>query len=537
MRRTEIYSWYEFWRWPALWLVVVLTGLFTRSYFPIDETRYLGIAWEMWLSSDWLVPHLNGHPYSHKPPLLFWLIVAGWKLFGVNAWWPRIVPSLFALGNLALTRWLGRRLCPEEPLVMNAAPLLLQGTLLWAVFTTMLMFDMLMVFFVLVALTGIVVAAAGAAGRGWLLTGLATGLALLSKGPVALLYILPPALVAPWWASEHTSRRWSRWYGGLAVSLVIGISLALCWAVPAALAGGPDYADAIFWGQTAHRISGDIVPHARPVWWYVAAVPVFVFPWMLWPPAWRGLAGLSRPGSKGSVRFCAAWLAPALVVLSFIESKQPQYLLPLLPAFALLTAQGIARLDADDVGRWGMWLPASCLALLGIALAIVPLAVGHIDSTASLQGISMFWGAGLLLAAVGLGALPARTPKAAVTLWSTAIVALMVFLHVGPLQSITAFNDARPLGHVLLQLQHDGVPIAWLHAYDDQYQFAGRLTCPLDVVGDSELMPWIATHPDGAVVVRYRAWDPSLTDSAIYAQRWRGGAIAVWQAAKLTPHR
>jgi len=60
------------------------TALSTRTYFPIDETRYVGVAWEMWLRGDFLVPHLNGEPYSHKPPLLFWLFQAGWWLFGVT---------------------------------------------------------------------------------------------------------------------------------------------------------------------------------------------------------------------------------------------------------------------------------------------------------------------------------------------------------------------------------------------------------------------------------------------------------------------
>jgi 4-amino-4-deoxy-L-arabinose transferase-like glycosyltransferase len=40
------------------------------------------------------MPYLNGVRYSHKPPLLCWLYQPGWRLFGVNAWWPRLVPAL-----------------------------------------------------------------------------------------------------------------------------------------------------------------------------------------------------------------------------------------------------------------------------------------------------------------------------------------------------------------------------------------------------------------------------------------------------------
>ena len=70
--------------------------------WPVDETRYASVAWEMWLRGDFLVPFRNGEPYSHKPPLLFWLMHAGWALFGVNDWWPRLVAPLCALGRCAL---------------------------------------------------------------------------------------------------------------------------------------------------------------------------------------------------------------------------------------------------------------------------------------------------------------------------------------------------------------------------------------------------------------------------------------------------
>jgi 4-amino-4-deoxy-L-arabinose transferase-like glycosyltransferase len=55
-----------------LFLVACSVGLFlvsllTRSLIPVDETRYTSVAWEMWLRGDYLVPHLNGATYSHKP--------------------------------------------------------------------------------------------------------------------------------------------------------------------------------------------------------------------------------------------------------------------------------------------------------------------------------------------------------------------------------------------------------------------------------------------------------------------------------------
>ena len=66
------------------WLALLLAGLMLRPLTPVDETRAVSVAWEMWQRGDFLVPYLNGQPYSHKPPLLQWCIHLSWLLFGVN---------------------------------------------------------------------------------------------------------------------------------------------------------------------------------------------------------------------------------------------------------------------------------------------------------------------------------------------------------------------------------------------------------------------------------------------------------------------
>lgn len=59
-------------RWTLLaFLLVAVTGVLLRPLAPIDETRYVAVAWEMWQSGDFLVPTKNFELYTHKPPLLF----------------------------------------------------------------------------------------------------------------------------------------------------------------------------------------------------------------------------------------------------------------------------------------------------------------------------------------------------------------------------------------------------------------------------------------------------------------------------------
>jgi len=143
--------------WPiwSLWLLLVLIPLFNRSVLPVDETRYLAVAWEMWNRGDWLVPYLNGEAYHHKPPLLFWLIHVGWKLFGVNEWWPRLVPGFFSLGSLFLTAHLARQLWPQHPQIALWVPLILLSCLWWSLFTSVVMFDLILAFFTLLGMVAL----------------------------------------------------------------------------------------------------------------------------------------------------------------------------------------------------------------------------------------------------------------------------------------------------------------------------------------------------------------------------------------------
>ena len=70
---------------------MALLAIFSHGPMPMFSTRTLAVAWEMWAHGHWLVPHINGDPYSEKVPLLFWMIHAGWAVFGVNDVWPRIL--------------------------------------------------------------------------------------------------------------------------------------------------------------------------------------------------------------------------------------------------------------------------------------------------------------------------------------------------------------------------------------------------------------------------------------------------------------
>ncbi len=308
----------------SLWSLLVFIPLFSRTLIQIDETRYVTVAWEMWIHSNWLVPYLNGEVYHHKPPLLFWLINLTWAIFGVNDWSPRLISGCFSLASLWLLVYLARQLWPQDSQIAESAPFILLACLLWSLFSTVAMFDIMLAFFTLLGMVAIIK-------NSWLLLGVAIGLGILTKGPVILLHLLPVALLAS---------SWNRWYLGV----ILGAAIALAWAIPAAIYGGDEFRDAIFWGQTANRIVNSFA-HQRPIWWYLPLLPVMLFPWLFWKPVWQGLLKLPQHISDNGVRFCLIWFLVVFVAFSLISGKQPHYLLPIVPAFALLIAYLVKKKD------------------------------------------------------------------------------------------------------------------------------------------------------------------------------------------------
>ena len=523
--------------WTGLWILVMVTALATRPFLPVDETRYLAVAWDMWLEGNWLVPHLNGEPYSHKPPLLFWLINLGWSVFGVNDWWPRLVAPLSGLASLFLTQRLARELWPgtNGDSLGLAAPFVLFGGVFWALFTTLTMFDMMLTLFTLVALLGVVRAWRRGGWSGFALMGLGIGFGVLTKGPAILLHTLPVALLAPWWApSLGAGPHWGRWYAGVTGAVILGAAIGLAWAVPAGLAGGEAYREAIFWGQSAGRVVSSFA-HRQPWWWYGAALPVLLLPWVLWPPAWRvawrAVLGARQGPVDGGVRFSISWFVPALAVFSVISGKQFHYLLPELPAVALVLAR-LLFADASSKGRPVLDQALPALLAVGAGAAFFTLASWPFPGTPPTWLDLVETGWGLALAAAGLGFLFcgrfSLTGRVQAMAGLSAV--FVVASHLGMRPVLAAVYDLRPVASQLAEWERQGVPLANFGKYHGQYHFPGRLTKPIAQIGtvNPDTQTFLKDHPNGMIVAYHETLPRAAKPVAVY--RFRNRLIAIWKA-------
>ena len=503
----------------AAWLVVLLTALLTRPLIPVDETRYATVAWEMWARGDFLVPYLNGEPYSHKPPLFFWLIHAGWWLFGVNEWVLRAVAPLVALLSLVASGFLARQLWPKADTLTWLVPWVLFGSVFYAAFYSWVQIDMLLVLFTLLAMIGLVRAGQGNV-SGWIVTGIAIGLGVLSKGPVILLHVLPVALLAPFWKRDAAEHFWRGWYTGVVASVALGAAIALAWALPAAQAGGTAYHDAILWGQTANRLVNSFA-HNHPVWWYLPWLFVLFAPWCFLPQVWSSIRQ-AEPARDEGLRFCLVWLLSVFTLLSLVSGKQLKYLLPLQPAFALLLTRVSVWPGSRPVNA-RPWLLLLVLAAVGVVGVIAPLVL---HKAAWINTVHPLWGG--LLVIIAIAFLIMRPVANAPTLLRISLLSVVVVAvaQIGVFRKAAPAYDLQAASQLLVKAQQQGRKVAVVTRYHGQFGFYGRLTQPVLYIPADKVLAWAEQHPQGYLVMVYR--DGRIDyPKGIFTQPYRGGYLVI----------
>ncbi|MFP5344051.1 MAG: glycosyltransferase family 39 protein, partial [Gammaproteobacteria bacterium] len=308
--------------------------------------------------------------------------------------------------------------------------------------------------------------------------------------------------------------------------------------------GGEEYGNAIFWGQTARRMVNSFA-HQRPWWWYFPLLPVLLCPWLIWPALWRGFkqlaAGPAPAMAETGVRFCLAWMMPVFIAFSFISGKQPHYLLPLFPAFALLAARALQntaprRLDNFPVGA--VLISFGALLMSAPALAEhYPVLPAWLHENSLLPGM-VSAGIGMLL----LFLHPALPLQRVIAL-SLASVLMISTLYLTLIRSAAHAYDLHAASAYIAELQRAGHPVAYIDKYHGQFQFLGRLREPLRVIGGAQVQDWIQAHPGGRVVSAEDNWRPAGNPRPEFSQPYRGKILSIWgrealtsSAADDTPH-
>lgn len=530
--------------WPAfrvgagvtgLVLLAVLAAIATRSTWPSDETRWLAIAWEMWTRGDWFVPRLNGVPAS-VAPLFFWIAHLGWLVFGVVDWWPRLIPALFMIGSLFLAARLARLLWPGQGDAARYASLALLGGFYWVFSATLLTADLLTVFFTLYALAVLLRMWRTRDLRLWLLLGLAFGLGLLSSGSLIILYVLPVALLAPLWSRGTPTMPWKFWYVDLFKAVIFGLAIYAAWAVPAFnTMGMARVLDPLLAPLSANTL--DLFPSAQPWWWYFFLAPWLAFPWSLWPLPWMRFWHIRREPISNGLAFCMLWATSVLVLFSFFDVKQPQFLLPVVPAFFL--AASWLLLDEEHAAHDHSRLASTMifpLLLLGGLLAILPGLPRVPYLPDFLWQMSPFVGVGIIGIGVAVGWLPLPAIEARIANMAVTVVVLTTLALLAVGWQANPLYEVHGAARVLAMAQQKGISVAHVGTYRGEFHFAGRLTKPLDIVAPNQTELWAIGHPEGLIVTYTNAWQPPAVPGVVpqYDEPYGSTQLRIWPASVLT---
>lgn len=490
-------------------------------FFPVDETRYLSVAWEMRVHDSFIVPIQNALPYSHKPPLLFWLINLDWLLFGVNEATLRFIPLIFSLFNVCLVYRIALQLWEDRKLALNAA-VILGSTFSYLLWSSVIMFDVILSFWVLAAVLSFIRAGGKRRFSDFALAGVAMGFGILTKGPVVLVYILPVALFAFWW--QPRGEVTPKWYGFLLLSLLISIAVVLAWLIPAALTGGEVYRKAILWGQTVNRMANSFA-HKRPLWWYFQWVPVLLAPWIFFTPFWRGLRHLTL---DAGTRLVLVWIAAGFVVFSLLSGKQVHYLIPLIPACTLLMAKAIA--DCEESGR-RFQLP---IAVFYLVLGAAIVALTFMKQGRALRNFDpdelRIAAAGLMLLGAALSFPKPRDASAALKLVALSALPFFALVVVG-CHTFSGRYDLHAASAAILQKQQEGYQVLHQGKYHGQYHFMGRLRLPLVQLEDGdEIRRYAQTHDKVALVSYPPESQVVPPEDAFFRHPFRSKQVVLWNS-------
>jgi hypothetical protein len=526
---------------PFLFMGVLIFGaLAWRPTTAPIELETLASTWHMHLRGT-LVPLRNGLAAPETPPLLQWLILGGWQLFGVSEWWPRLVPALASIATVLLIGRTALVLWPHRAATPIFARLLLTGVGAFAVAMTMVEPQVVALPFILAsfrALSGLWMVRAGffRTLAGWLLSAAAAALAVMAGG---WSWALVPLLCAVgiWLLDEATRQERNAFLWPLGGFVVSALALLPAW----------------FWlhelGAAARLVqfgngwSEPATEASRAAPWTLLLLPVALYPWICWKTLWRALRRHVRETVGIGFRLCLAFLA-ASCIAGLISGWQLVGLLVIACPLSLLGARLLAtqEIKPKDFHAVVPGFFALFVGLIFFLMNIVPTA--HIDAVWRqvfgaplpiwLGGIGLVSGLSLLVIGYILAQLSPSHQLSRTLQVAILPALLMTSLNLEFDGNLRPFFDLTPVASRMKQLQDAGVEVAVFSDYRGEFDFAGRLdTAPQPVPTRAEAARWATENPGGAIVTYFDGSPLRLPALPMFRGVARDRWVAIWPASAI----
>ncbi|MBX9934902.1 MAG: glycosyltransferase family 39 protein [Methylobacterium sp.] len=421
----------------ALSLAVFLPGLVSLQPMDRDEPRFAQASKQMLETGDLVDIRFQAEARHKKPVGIYWAqaaAVAAGEAMGVAQARTTIalyrIPSLVgALAAVLLSYWAGLAVLTRRGALLASA---LFGTcLMLSAEAHLAKTDAL--------LAACTTAAMGGLARAWIWRGrrdlghaailafwVAMALGILVKGPMVPLFVGLPALVLSWRDGS------GRWLLALRPALGLGITLSVVapWFLAIAWKSGGAFFGASVGQDMLAKVGGAAEKHGAPPGTYL-----LVFFATFWPAAPFAALGLPRALANrraDAAAFLLAWIVPAWLLFEAVPTKLPHYLLPLVPAVAILAVA--ALVPAAALEPWQRGTPPGRLrqALAAILVVLIPAGIlaglvgtaWHLDRVVPWAGLPLMTAA-CLVALLSALALMRETAERALILAVAASVLLL----------------------------------------------------------------------------------------------------------------
>jgi 4-amino-4-deoxy-L-arabinose transferase-like glycosyltransferase len=316
------------------------------------------IARNMLASGDYVTARLDGIPYLEKSPLIYWMMAASYRVFGVHDWAARLPLAL----SVILLCWVTYRFARwafDESAALYAGVALATCIGLF-LFTRILIPDAILT----LAITGAVWAWLRLLDpdesprlRDAILLGVCLGIGLLLKGLIAIVFPVLAGLA--YMACTRQLFAWNSWRRLQPLSVLgIAVAIAAPWHAVATLRNppylafsmhsGPGEYRGFFWFYFFNehllrflnlRYPRDYNTVPRALFWLLNLA--WLFPWSVFLPAATkfSYSPITRAGRVRLMALC--WIGTVMLFFTF-STTQEYYSMPIYPAMALLIGSALA---------------------------------------------------------------------------------------------------------------------------------------------------------------------------------------------------
>jgi 4-amino-4-deoxy-L-arabinose transferase-like glycosyltransferase len=333
-------------------------GLAQFGLIGADEPRYAQVAREMWERHDWITPTLGGEPWLEKPPLYYWQAMLAYSIFGVSDWAARLPSAVDATLLILAIYFFLRKFRPGFAVDGALIAASSVGVIAYARAAST---DM-----PLAECFGIAMLSWWAWREGGKKIHLAafyalSALGMLAKGPVAP-FLAAVVILAYAAAAGELRVVWKTlWVPGI----VLFCGIAFPWYAAVQMYNPQFFREFILEHNLA-RFSRNLYHHTEPFWYYLPVALLALMPWAVfalaalvdavkrWRGAWKSDAAEAGDANNQFGIFALSWLIVPVIFFSISKSKLPGYILPAIPAGALLLVEYLRNRLGEKRAKVGL---------------------------------------------------------------------------------------------------------------------------------------------------------------------------------------